>query len=494
MCLPELGFDAAPRLVFRHDAHRVVTGHGVYVLVRGGGIRLDGAEAGEWLAWLVPLLDGSRTFADLAAPLTPPRREYLAELVRTLVEAGAVQEISREPVCERIVSFLGYYLSTPARVPARYQDGPLTVAGGGPLCAAIVHAARRSGLRTVRPVGTADEAALAEALRGTEFVVHVPELPRLAEATRLERLCAEAGVPLVQLAVHRDEAWLTVPSSPAVSLAGAWRRHTAITGGVPDDPPGELDAATTAVLTSRAMLAVLRHRTGGGEPSPGLLRIRLDTLDETRHAVLAHPFTRPALAESADEFLARVARLASAEPPPEEEFTARIARLVDPRFGVLDELDGPRRTVLPRLARYGTSMVDPRRLLDHTGAPLLPADADPDTALRELRADDAYVWGHALKSGDAVLVRADRVFPALAAAPAPEAVGAAAGREWTSAVAEGLLAHCGPTASVSDVPFLVDALAARGYRPIVVPLDHDPAVHRLFPAVVRVLLDRRADG
>ncbi|MFE0021506.1 hypothetical protein [Amycolatopsis sp. NPDC059021] len=493
MCLPELGFDAAPRLVFRRDAHHVVTGHGVYVLVRGGGIRLDGAEAGQWLAWLVPLLDGSRTLADLAAPLTPPRREYLAELVRTLVAAGAVQEIRREPVCERIISFLGYYLSTPARVPARYQDGPLTVAGGGPLCAAIVHAARRSGLRAVRPVGTADEAALAEALRGSEFALHIPGQPRLAETVRLERLCAEAGVPLVQLAVHRDEAWLTAPGPPPVSLAGAWRRHTAITGGMPDGPSGEPDAATMAVLTSRAMLTVLRHRTRGG-PAPGgeLLRIRLDTLDETRHAVLAHPFTRPAVAESADEFLARVTRLASAEPLPEEEFTGRIARLVDPRFGVLDEL-GSRPAALTGLARHGISTVDPRRLLDHTGAPLLPADADPDTALRELRADEAHVWGYALKSGEAVLVRADRVFSAFSSS-VPEAVGAVAGREWTSAVAEGLLAHCGPTASVSDVPFLVDALAARGYRPTVVPLDHDPAVHRLFPAVVRVLLDRRHDG
>ncbi|GAA4531112.1 hypothetical protein [Amycolatopsis samaneae] len=491
MCLPELDCDTAPRLLFRPDAHPVATAHGVYVLVPGGGVRLDGGEAGPWLAWLVPLLDGSRTFAQLAGPLTPPRREYLTALVGTLVEAGAVLQVRREPMCERIVSQLGHYLSIPARVPARYQDGPLTVAGGGPLCAAIVRAARRSGLRAVRPVGTADPVALAAALRGTEFAIHVPEQPRAGETARLERMCAAVGVPLVQVAVHRDEAWLALPGaapeSPPVSLASAWRRHV---GGLPEGPAGELDEATTALLTSRAMLAALRHRTGGAGAAPdgGLVRVRLDTLDETRHVVLGHPFTQPVTAETADEFLARVKRLASAEPTPDEEFARRAAVLADPRFGLPGASGGDTRATL---VRYGTAMVDPRRLLDRTGAPLLTARADPDAALRDLPGGEAYIWGYAWESGEAVLVRADRVFPA--SPGLDDLLGVAAGPDWTAAVTEGLRAHCralrldGVHAEPST---LVAELTSRGYRPVVVPLDHDPAVHELVPAVLRVLLDR----
>ncbi|MEU7599242.1 hypothetical protein AB0B79_40620 [Streptomyces sp. NPDC039022] len=40
----------------------------------------------------------------------------------------------------------------------------------------------------------------------------------------------------------------------------------------------------------------------------------------------------------------------------------------------------------------------------------------------------------------------------------------------------------------ADLPALVEALASRGRSPVVVPLDHDPAVHEVLPNVVRVVL------
>ncbi|MFH9424147.1 hypothetical protein [Streptomyces sp. NPDC017529] len=63
-------------------------------------------------------------------------------------------------------------------------------------------------------------------------------------------------------------------------------------------------------------------------------------------------------------------------------------------------------------------------------------------------------------------------------APAPDSgLGAPPGAPAGAAVPAG-----------AELPALVEALASRGKPPVVVPLDHDPAVHEVLPYIVRVVL------
>src|SRR5205807_10654320 len=100
--------------------------------------------------------------------LPAPRRDFVAALVRTLLERAIVQEIVREPVPQLAaevadpnpaeIGFVDYF-RTPA-VPAlnAYREAMSLVVGSGPLVPGVVRSLVRSGVRRVRAAVTGESA------------------------------------------------------------------------------------------------------------------------------------------------------------------------------------------------------------------------------------------------------------------------------------------------------------------------------------------------
>ncbi|MCC5579625.1 YcaO-like family protein [Microtetraspora sp. AC03309] len=115
---------------------------------------------------------------------------------------------------------------------------------------------------------------------------------------------------------------------------------------------------------------------------------------------------------------------------------------------------------LKAFAMYGALAVDPRRLVDAYGQPLVGPDDDPWEALANLRSGrvTGYVWGSGLVDGEPILVNALAVFPGLGAA-APVTSGVAAGYAWRQAIVTGLLGLC-LNLTLDDLHSEDDALGA----------------------------------
>ncbi|MEV6226586.1 YcaO-like family protein [Saccharopolyspora shandongensis] len=452
-----------PRLKLRDDAYHVVTDDGVYVLTHRGSTRLDGASIGLWLDRLRPLLDGTRTATELMGAVPQPERKaYLKKLLATLIDAELVREFEHDEPAG--VPFLDYFLDSPAGALERFRNEPLALIGSSALVPALRRGAERLGLRHVST--GADLAELGEHTR----VIHVPTGATDPAIAEVEAACA--GTALIQVLLTGGNAWLTFPAAADdLRLTSALRRHSGLGGDARD---AEIpDAAALTVLAGHVLHACLRTATGAGEqPDPRkLLSIRLDTLATSEHDVAAHPCELAAHAEGEEEFTARIRDLIRAEPIPPETFSQRSKPLVDKEFGLLTEISegvlaqvpvgvaqatvadpvgllgelpvvsgageqfaGVRyQTALRALARYGASMVDPRRLLAADGAPWT---AREDWA-------GAHLWGHSLAEGRTVLVRAEEAFPVLRGVGSGRMpAGVAAGYDWAEAVTTGLLDHC----------------------------------------------------
>jgi hypothetical protein len=501
--------------MLRPDTYRVPVDDGLYFLGHQGPVYLTGASIATWVERLAPYLDGRYTLADLTQSLTPERREMVERLVTTLRSRDVVRERGEDvpsplPEAEAArygpeITFLDQFRDAAAPTFARYRAGTAVVVGAGPLLPAVVRAARRSGLATIRvdSPGGSDEEELARLVSGASVVLQVGE-DRVPASTRaLERVCARAGVPMAQAVVHPGEAWLAPAGGDAATRWSAVRPRLRPASAPPggNGPTGPASPASPAGAAARvAVASTLVHRafrafTGVDEARPPdrLIRIDLDTLVNEEHQFLAHPYALPAVPLAEDGFRERVAALAGGERLSEEEFSRRAARCVGERFGIvtLDEHDWVQSplyvtgaTVYPpgragvattrvgftyqaarvaatmrALAHYGELTVDPRRLTDPAGRPLAALDGnDLPQALAALRtgALTGEAWGYELPdlpptSPARCAVRrvpAGLAFPRLASANRPAAnrpealAGLAAGFDWGEAVRDGLLGCC----------------------------------------------------
>lgn len=155
---------------------------GVLFHTSSGGFKIASSSAYRLAALLVPVLDGTRSVAELCAKLPEPQQEMVGQLVQALLSRGFARDVPADqvdpaellgaPVAARFEAQLGYldhYADHPARRFGDFRQATVAVIGTGPVAHACTTALVRNGLAHVTVLGDTDgaveeeRAALAEA-------------------------------------------------------------------------------------------------------------------------------------------------------------------------------------------------------------------------------------------------------------------------------------------------------------------------------------------
>ncbi|GAA3861948.1 hypothetical protein GCM10022243_30290 [Saccharothrix violaceirubra] len=451
------------RLLLRPDARWTATSDGVQVLAPHGEVFLPGTTTGEWLARLAPVLDGRFTLDRIADGLPEARRGAVRALLTGLVRRGVVREVRDElphgltddelSAHAAQISYLGYHLDSAAHRFERYRRMPVAVVGGGALVDVLREALRRTGCAVV-DAEPEDAGLVVQVCDGTT-------------GGAVAGLCAHREVPLAQVVVADGEVWWHPAFVPGRDGHG-W--HEARRRLVPAEPTAGagLDDTTSTVVATQVAHDLFRYATGlrGPDPVPRLVRFDTGTLASHDHRYL------PTGGADRADVRDRVRALAELPGLDAEEFSRRAVVLVDPRLGVLDEVDEGDLAQLPlHVTRTRVSAPDGSRPVV-TGAGI-----DFETArYRAVLTGVARYAALAAPAGP--LAAVDAVDgSAREVAPPVGHRGVAAGYDWPGAVSAGALDHClhltVATARAAVAPFDGVDLDAVGGDPV---LDHAVAM------------------
>jgi ribosomal protein S12 methylthiotransferase accessory factor YcaO-like protein len=473
-------------LLLRPDAYYAEIPSGMYMLTNEGPLSFTGRTAYRLLVRLAPLLDGNHDLDELTADLTGERRAAIRKLVTSLVECGVVRSVEEHRSAERPrefrheIGFLAYFLPSGVDAFREYRSRKALVFGTGPMCAAIVMAAERSGLREVRVAAGACPDDMGSLLDGVDLVLHAADGSTVEQALVLDRLCAQRKISLAQAMVLGDHAWIgrTEPGEHEGWTSG-WhrlvaRRHAAA------EPVTLTGLAATAVAGQLVHDVYASAAASPGSATNRMTRIDLATLASEPNRFLRHPFVSPAGRPTRADHLDRVAELRGGQRLAEQTFSQRAATCRGDWLGVfgtpterdfaqiplhvceievsdpvgvlggrasvtgagMDFATARYRAAKRAFAVYASLMLDPRRLAAVEG----PLSEEPFEALAALRTARAvgFVYGHRLTDDEPRLVDATRVFPALTAPRRPylPPTGIGVGYDWQEAVDTGLVAQC----------------------------------------------------
>ncbi|MFF8595398.1 hypothetical protein ACF061_28950 [Streptomyces sp. NPDC015220] len=466
--------DSVPLL--RPDVFLVPSGSGtVYARSSHGTDLIAAPGIAGWLDRLTPFLDGTRTVGQLLDGLDGARRTVVWRILELLDEHSLLADRS-DPGQDR-------------RATA-HQRLRVLVLGAPAAAAALAHALRLTGLSATTPVAGHAEARAAVAAGGHDALLHLTADDDPGPVARLDEDCREHGLWFAAAVRDAESWWLGPTLSPGPDRApggwlGAWLRvhGTEATGRAEAARPAPRFPADG----TEAVAALLAHRFRQAFLTPAapepLVRLDPATLTTTRHHYRPHPAALPAATESAASFLAGIAALRDGPAVGPEEFSRRAAGGIDPRAGLLAELD---EGALPQFPRHASRAVvrDPRtgraeRRVHATGHDFTSARLR--TARRALALyaqlaldprrfvpspDGPSLWAWSPGQGTAHLVPAPRV---LARGPrTPRGLGS--GATFDEAV----------TAALRD-------LRGHPHGALIVPLDHDPAATEVLPYLLKAV-------
>lgn len=469
-----LASDSVPLL--RPDAFVTPSGSGTVHVRSSRGTDLIAAPGiAAWLERLAPFLDGTRTVDQLIAGLDEKRRAVVLRVLRLLDAHGLLDEGSAA----------GPYPRAAAHARMR-----VLLLGDPEHTGAQADALRLTGLHTTTAVKDLDAARTAVAAGGHDALLLLTADADTRSVARLDEDCRGHGLWFAAAVRDADAWWLGPTLAPgaeraAGGWAGAWLRVHGTRAA--DRTAEDRTPAPRPVLGAEAAAALLAHRfrqavLDPAAPEP-LVRLDAAALTTTRHRYRPHPAALPAAPESAERFLARIAALRGGPAVGDEEFSRRAADCIDPRAGLLAELD---EGGLPQFPRHASSALvrDP-----HTGRAghRVHATGRDFTAARLRTARRALLhyaqlafdprrfvdtpegpalWAWSPGPGTARLVPAASV---LAQAPrVPRGLGA--GATFDEALA----------AALSD-------LRGPAHGALIVPLDHDPAATEVLPYLLKAV-------
>ncbi|MFJ2957493.1 hypothetical protein [Streptomyces sp. NPDC087270] len=466
-------YDSAPLL--RADAFLTPSGSGtVYVRSSQGTDLIAAPGIADWLDRLAPFLDGTRTVGQLVGGLDAARSAMVLRVLRLIDSHGLLTDQAAPG---------------PERRTAAYSRLRVLVLGAPAAVGALTDALRLTGLPAVTPVADHAAAATAVAAGGHDALLLLSAGDDPPSVARLDEDCRAHGLWFAA-AVHDAESWWLGPTlSPGPDrAAGGWlgarlRVHgTQAATPLPQHPSEGAEFAAT-LLAYRFQRAFLDSSTGAAaEPEP-LVRLDTATLTTTRHAYRPHPAALPAAPESEARFLAGITALRDGPAVGPEEFSRRAAGCIDPRAGLLADLDEGE---LPQFPRHASRALvrDPRtgraeHQVHATGTDFTTArlrTASRALALYALLALDPRrfvpgpggpsLWAWSPERGTAHLVPAAAV--SVRGPGAPRGLGS--GGTFTEAVAAALRDLRGPT-----------------HGALIVPLDHDPAATAILPYLLRTV-------
>lgn len=491
-----------PRL--REDAYFAPVEEGVMWLGNKGSFLMRGASIAALVQRLVPHLDGRRTLAQLTAPLADGHRQLVVELVDTLARLDLVQDAQdghdtwdgavRAWPGDPDRAFVEYATGRGAAGHTAFLKARAVVAGPERLVSECAEILRRADLADTIAVALDLDLDLGEDRaqeRDQDLVpdanaclVHVFRTHETARADQLGQWCADHGVALVQAMCAADGIYVRTGATgdgPRWSSVLRRLRGAEPTEHVDRAEEWHLPDPAPRIIANQLALALFLRITGAtGVPGPGgdLVRIDPHSLEHHRHRVLEHPWARPARPRTRAEFTDAVRQLREGPPLDPEEFSTRVVDAVDERFGPIRSVteadlvqvplrraraepapttgeetvtaSGPdfasarQNAALRALGRYGSRMIDPRRI-HLTGPGQAQQERAPERLLDLLHAGEveATVWGLRLTDGRPCPVDVRSAFPSLGrpAGRVADPVGLGAGLDWAEMVDTGLLAH-----------------------------------------------------
>jgi putative thiazole-containing bacteriocin maturation protein len=359
-------------------------------------------------------------------------------------------------------------------------------------------------LREIAAPDWSNEAEVLTVLHPFDTIVHISDQPMLARTRLLNRLCVTQAKNFLPATVVEDHAWIGPLVRPGVEGCWecAWRRLQGNLANrqVPFSsydfrdqmavPASRFVALPTAALIANQLgFELFKSVTEAGpvETAHQLIEVDLETLRSQPHSFLPHPLCQACqhpVPRTQAAFVATIHQLEQGEPLDQDVFSKRAAPCIETHLGlfsILDEDDfvqlplsvckavvseplpqeqqGHSPTVLGRGSRFRTArlhatlracevyachLVD-RRLLpsrEMQQEPPMPADRFLcEVPLAEVK---EWVWASDLQSGQACLVPAALVYPALRGlSPDGEArLGLGSGMSWEEALCRGLLSLC----------------------------------------------------
>jgi hypothetical protein len=516
-----ISMDSTPRL--RPDVFVVPSGRGTaYVRSSTGTDLIAAPGVAAWLDRLAPFLDGSRTVKQLLDGLDEARRATVLGVLEHLDTHGLVEDLADPGPARRAAAYARLRVLTVAPPPA----------------AAVLGAALR--LTGIDPAAQVEDHAEAEAAVSSgqyDALLMAAGADQLL-ASRLDERCRRGGMWFAAAVRDTDAWWIGPMLAPAPEPApgpgptrpdggwlGAWSRlhGGASRGGPAAFAPEGLDVAAP-LLTHHF------HRAFTAEVFKSADElIRLDPIAPTTgsHRYRPHPAALAAAPETEAEFLAKIARLRAGAAVGPEELSRRAATCIDPRTGLVAELDegglpqfprraatavvrdpltgeagyrvygvGPDftsarlRTARRALEVYAHLAADPRRYVSTPSGPAVWAWSPEDGTARLVAAGAVFGRGprapRGLGSGttfDAAVRAARQDLRGAAGHAAQRRTGAGTGARPAARAEARAGTHAGsgngPGTGVRSGPAARPAL--------VVPLDHDPAATWVLPYLLKAV-------
>jgi putative thiazole-containing bacteriocin maturation protein len=359
-------------------------------------------------------------------------------------------------------------------------------------------------LREIAAPDWSNEAEVLTVLQPFDTIVHISDQPMLARTRMLNRLCVTHAKNFLQATVVEDHAWIGPLVRPEVDGCWecAWRRlqgnlanrqepfscydfrdQTAV-------PPSRCVALPTAALIANQLgFELFKSVTEAGpvETAHKLMEVDLETLRSQSHPFLPHPLCQACqhpVPRTEAAFVATMHQLEQGEPLDQDVFSQRAAPCFETRLGLFRSLDeddfvqlplsvckavvsepmpqehlGNPPTVLGRGSSFRASrlratlracevyacrLVDRRRLPSREMQQELPMPAERFLCEAPLAEVKEWVWASDLQSGQACLVPAALIYPALRGlSPDGETrLGLGSGMSWAEALSRGLLSLC----------------------------------------------------
>ncbi len=290
--LPELPL-LAPWYRLLEEDGRLLLEHGHRLLV------LEGAAVRELLPRLLPLLDGTRTVADIVGAAGRPAEPAIVKALRLLDASGLLVE-GPPADCgvelQETVDFLAAGTETPPRIAAsRILDASVGIVGESLAAAEVARVLRRSGIVRL------ERRAWDDASAGDGLTVVAPDPGQLHRLAGWNERALAAGIPWLQLLPFDGRFTavgpLYVPGETACHACYRLRRAASLDFGPLADTleqvPSRAGGGPGLAVAAGAVAAV--HVLGWlatGDPSlPGAL-FALESgggLALTRHQVLRVP-------------------------------------------------------------------------------------------------------------------------------------------------------------------------------------------------------------
>jgi putative thiazole-containing bacteriocin maturation protein len=361
--------------------------------------------------------------------------------------------------------------------------------------------------QTLREIAAPDwgnEAEVLTVLQPFDTILHISDQPMLARTRMLNRLCVTHAKNFLQAIVVDDHAWIGPLVRPGVDGCWecAWRRLQGNLVNMQEQfscydfrdqsafPTSRFIALpTSALIANQLSFELFKYVTEAGPVGTvqKLIEVDLETLRSQPHPFLPHPLCHTCqhpVPRTVATFVDTIHQLEQGEPLDQDLFSKRAAPCFETRLGLFSLLDEDDFVQLPlsvckavvsqpmpqenlgnpptvlgiggtfRTSRqratlracevYACSLLDRRLLPSREIQQELSIPADRFLCEAPLAEVKEWVWASDLQSGQACLVPAALVYPALRGlSPDSETrLGIGSGMSWAEALSRGLLSLC----------------------------------------------------